>query len=232
MYYRTILCLANSRKPPSGRCIAGKEYQGARTGQWIRPVSSRSSHEVSEDERRYESGSKAQILDIIRIPLLEHSPQGHQSENHVLDEDSYWEKQGEATWEQIVALEDSYDKGFWVAAEDTHYGLNDKISEAVAVTIPSSLKLLVLKNLSIEVQREQGFQGRPGRRRVRTRFRYASKTYLLSLTDPEIEEQYLRQGDGIYEIGKAAVCISLGEVWNAYAFRLVASVITPERCGA
>src|SRR5258706_13588071 len=83
MYEVTILCLANSRKPPSGRCIAGKVYKhGATNARWIRPVSARLSHEVSEEERRYEGGPKAQLLDIISVPLREPSPMGHQVENH------------------------------------------------------------------------------------------------------------------------------------------------------
>ena len=81
-------------------------------------------------ERRYESGRRAKLLDIIRIPLKEHLPEGHQQENHVIDEDYYWEKQGDATWEQMVALEDPYDAAFWVQAEHTYHGLNDKVRES------------------------------------------------------------------------------------------------------
>ena len=58
----------------------------------------------------------------------------------------------------------------------------------------------------------------------------ASEDYLLSVTDPEIEEEYLQKGDGTYKLGNAALCISLAEVWNEFAFRVVASIITPERC--
>ncbi len=32
---KQIVCLANSRKPPSGRCIAGREYSGGHPGPWI-----------------------------------------------------------------------------------------------------------------------------------------------------------------------------------------------------
>jgi hypothetical protein len=86
-----MICLANSRKPPSGRCIAGKEYEyvSGMFGEWIRPTSARTGHEVSEEERRYESGRKAQIFDIISVPMIEFSPNDHQVENHVLDAEYY-----------------------------------------------------------------------------------------------------------------------------------------------
>lgn len=230
MYEITIICLANSRKPPSGRCIAGKKYEGEHHGEWIRPVSSRPGREVSEEERRYENGSKAQLLDIVTVPLEEHSPFGHQVENHILADDYYWNKHGTATWNEVCDIVDHYDDNFWMNAESTRYGLNDKISENEVGDINSSLKLIVVSQLEVVVRVEEGFDGRPGRRRVRARFEYKNEQYLLSVTDPVVEQQHLSQGVGSYEIENAALCISLAEVWHGYAFRLVASVITPARC--
>jgi hypothetical protein len=231
MYDRTIMCLANSRKPPSGRCIAGKSFDNGKSTDWIRPISARSSHEVSEEERRYESGDKAHLLDIIEVPLLQASPTGHQIENHVLDDKYYWEKKGVATWQQILAAEDAYDASFWRSAQSTFHGSNDKVAAADTGQIGTSLKLVIVPKLSLLVRSESGYEGNPARRRVRAQFAVKNRHFLLCVTDPEIEETYLQKGNGTYELGQAALCVSLAEVWNGFAFRVVASIITPERCG-
>ena len=52
-YEKTIVCLANSRKP-SRRCLAGKTYENGRVGEWVRPVSSRPNQEISNCDREYD----------------------------------------------------------------------------------------------------------------------------------------------------------------------------------
>lgn len=232
MYTRTIMCLANSRKPPSGSCIAGKRLENGTAAEWIRPVSARDSHEVSDEERRYESGKTAQLLDIVQVPLLKAAPAGHQVENHVLDDQYYWTKTGVATWKQIIAAADAHDPKFWKTSQSTYHGTNDKIAEEDVAKIGSSLKLVRLPKLQILVRSESGFEGNPARRRVRAQFAIKGENYVLSVTDPEIEETYLTTGNGTYDFEESVVCVSLAEVWHGFAFRVVASVITPERCAA
>jgi len=232
MYERTIICLANSRKPPSGRCIAGKELGGGLAGQWLRPVSARETREVSEEERRYETGEKVQLLDIVTVPLISHSPIEHQTENHILAEDYYWTKEGTATWDQVSAHIDQYDPKFWIQAESTYYGLNDKVSALATAGIGSSLKLIDPINLRLQVAVDQGFEGRPSRRRLRAYFDYHHRSYRVIVTDPETEDHFLRQAEGFYPIENSILCISLAEPQYGYASRLVASIITPDRCGA
>ena len=232
MYIRKLICLANSRKPPSGRCIAGKELDDGAAGAWIRPVSTRPGHEVSEEERRYQTGMKAQLLDIVSVPLDHPSPQGHQIENHVLDADYYWVKHGTATWAQVVAAVDGYDAAFWSHSQSTYHGTNDKVAAIDTPKIGGSLRLVRVNDLKVRVRSEDGYEGNPSRRRVRASFTIRGDFYVLSMTDPAIEEEYLQKEDGTYDIGDAVICVSLVEVWNGFAFRVVASVITSERCEA
>jgi hypothetical protein len=230
MYEITMICLANSRKPPSGRCIAGKEFAGNKVGKWLRPVSARPGHEVSEDERRYESGIKAQLLDILSVPLIRAAPFDHQVENHVLDDKFYWTKTGTADWNRVVSCVDAFDPAFWGNSQSTYHGQNDKVAEANVIKTGSSLKLILVSDLEVVVHVEDGYQGAQGRRRVRGRFTLNHAPYLMSITDPEMEEAYLVRGDGKYQVGNAALCISLVEIWNGFAFRVIASLITPQRC--
>ena len=232
MYEKTILCLANSRKPPSGKCVAGRVFDGKNCGEWLRPVSAREKREVSEEERRYPEGKLAQLFHIISVPLVEPKPIDHQIENHILDKDYYWQKVGVATWQQVYAAIDKNDAAFWANCDSTIYGLNDKVHSASAKRLGSSLKLIEVTDLDLIVAIEPGYQGAPGRKRVRGRFTYGRTTYTLSLTDPEIEDEQLVKAPGTYHIGCALLCVSIVEVWNDYAFRVIASVLTEARCGA
>jgi hypothetical protein len=232
MYEKTIICLANSKKPPSGRCIAGKEVEDEVVGGWIRPVSNRPKHEVSEDERSYDNGRKVQLLDIVTVPFRSVSPLGHQIENHTLHDEYYWTKEGTATWHQVNAIVDPNDRVFWSHSQSTYHGHNDKVAEDDLAQIGSSLRLTRVHDLTIRVQSEDGYQGAPSRRRVRGEFTLLGQHYLLSVTDPVVEEQYLARNNGEYNIGEAILCISLVEVHYGYAFRVIASVITPDRCAA
>jgi hypothetical protein len=57
------------------------------SGRWIRPVSARPAGEISEEERRYEDGTSAQVLDVIDIPIVGPPFARHQTENYLIDPD-------------------------------------------------------------------------------------------------------------------------------------------------
>jgi len=96
-YTKTIVCLANSWRPPSGRgrCIAGKEILENGYGAWIRPVSDRPSMEISDKERRYRDGRESKILDIVEMRMVRPAPNLPQIENHVIDAGYRWRNNGE-----------------------------------------------------------------------------------------------------------------------------------------
>lgn len=55
-YAKTIICLANSRRP-DGRCFAGKEFAKGALGAWIRRINAANQNAISEKYRhRYWDG--------------------------------------------------------------------------------------------------------------------------------------------------------------------------------
>jgi hypothetical protein len=221
-YTKTIICLANSRKI-TGRCVAGKEIAGDKIGGWIRPVSSRPAGELSEEECRYENGQDPRLFDVITIPMVEPRPHGFQSENHLIDDGYYWAKEREAGWDDLKAALDKVSGPLWDNSSSSYNGLLDRVEESTANELGSSLRLVEVKDLKIVVAVEGGGLF-PAKRKVRGRFTLNGAQYSLSVTDPVVERQYLAGKDGEFKVGNAILCISLGEPFEGYAYKLIAGV--------
>ena len=229
-YTKTIVCLANSRKPPSGRCVAGREVTSSGFGGWIRPVSARSSQEISEEERRYQDGTDPSVMDVIAIEMTRPQPQHHQQENHLIDADCYWVKRGTVSWRDLQPAVEDPGGPLWLNGYSSSYGHNDRVPEDRANGLPRSLYLVRPDELTLIVASEGGDFG-PPRRRVRARFNLSGHSYCVVVTDPWMERQCLANSDGQSELDDALLCVSLGEVFHDYAYKLAAAVITPQRAG-
>lgn len=221
---KRIVCLANSRKI-SGRCVAGKQWGAGKPGSWFRPVSSRPSQEVSEEERRYQDGTDPKLLDIIDVPVLNASPGSFQVENWVLNPKYYWGRVANMAYGDLARLVDA-PATLWLNGSNTSAGLNDRVSHEEAKKLRGSLYLLKLKGAKLNVFAPGTDFGNP-KRRVQMRFKYNGVEYWIWVTDPIIEREYLAKKDGEYEIGECYVTVSLGEPYEGYCYKLVAAVILP-----
>ena len=220
---KRIVCLANSRKL-AGRFIAGLEWGPEKgRGRWIRPVSEREGQDVSEYERQYPDGSDPRILDIIDLPLRERRPDGCQSENWLLNQEYYWEKVGSYSPFELSALVDPVEP-LWVNGHSTYHGRNDKIPNAVASDVSTSLRLIEVEELVLTVFAPGEAFGN-SKRRVQGRFVHAGQAYSFWITDPIYEKSYLSRLDGTYRIGRCYLTISLGEPYGDAIYKLIAAIV-------
>lgn len=187
VYTKRIVCLANSRKPPSGRRVAGREVnQAGEFGLWIRPVSARSTREVSEEERRYQNGQDIAILDVVTVSLMDALPEAFQTENHVIDDRYYWERAGRLSWNDTQAAVEAPNGPLSQNGSSSSRGENDRVPENDVNVMSSSLLLVRPEKLELSVEPETSDYA-PTRRRVRAIFDLEGYRYKTSVTDPVIE---------------------------------------------
>lgn len=229
-YTKTIVCLANSRKL-TGRCVAGKEWDGCRVGPWCRPVSSRERGELTAERWYARSWRDPRLLDLIELSLVQPRPSGCQTENHLVDTAVKWRFAGRVPAPSLLASLDHPKGPLWVNGESTSGGLNDRMNAAIAQMQPNSLVLVQPDLLVIRINTEVP-NTEHARRRVRGLFSLAGCEYSLSITDPEVEEPLLRQPDGFStELRRPILCISLSEKFVAQnaCYKLIAGVIPTSR---
>lgn len=214
--------MANSRKM-NGRCIAGRELNDGEPGEWVRPVSDRTHHEVSEYERQYENGKDPRVLDIIDVPLIEPVPQGPQTENWLLDPEFYWTLVGHASWKELAALIDS--EPLWINGYSTIWGLNDQIPVTEVQQLHDSLRLIQVPSLKLRVY-TPGQKFNDPKRKVQAVFKFQGDDYRLRVTDPDVERTCLAKDDGTYPVGRSYMTVSLGEPFKEHYYKLVAALIT------
>ena len=222
-YSKTIFCLAASRKH-GGYCFAGKDIE---TGEWIRPVSGRQSEEISDQESRRPNGTQAAVLDVLEVPMIRAKAHGYQKENHLIDPTRRWRRKRRGTWADVLQNLDHHTGPLWHnQGASWGYG-NNRVSEARAARLDGSLLLIQPERLQISVGRKGGMFAGADRRLVKGHFRYVGIDYTLQVTDPAIEDEMRGGEDRTVDMDGAVLCVSLGEVYYGYAYKLVAAVIMP-----
>ena len=79
---------------------------------------------------------------------------------------------------------------------------------------------------AIRVQDELDSAGNP-KKKVRIGFALNGFEYVLSVTDPVVMRAYSRCRFGEYPLREVILCVSLGGLYKGNAYKLVATVITP-----
>jgi len=65
------------------------------------------------------------------------------------------------------------------------------------------------------------------KKKLRGYFTYSGHDYAMMVTDPIFESQYLSQPEGTFPIGRALICVSLGEPYRGHAYKLIAGIVLP-----
>ncbi len=219
---RRIICLANSRKY-SGRCVAGKELLPDGFGGWLRLVSGSETGELSTKEIAMQDGSMPELLDILAIHTGEGASYSYQSEN-VFAGDSLWRKTGKVTPTLLGRLCDN-PESLWINGFSSFSGINDRIPLRLAEqSVASSLLLVAVERLCMIVA-----MNAKGLKRILAEFIYHAVQYRFAVTDPVIEDKYMRMDIGRYPVENADnyVTVSISEPFNDFCYKLVAAIISP-----
>ena len=221
-YTKRIVCFANSRKL-TGRCVAGREWDGLVFGPWIRPVSARERGELTSERWYDKTWRDPRLLDVIEMELREPRPSGCQTENHLIDRNVRWKNFGRISLRAVSAAIDRPSGPLWANGDSTGCGRNDRVPAPVAEREEYSLTLVQPEHLVMVL----GAEGE-GRRRVRGRFSLACHDYALVVTDPVVEQKFRQSSDGAtIELNRPVLCISLSERFPSQnaCYKLIAAVM-------
>lgn len=218
---KRVICLAHSWKH-NGRCFAGREVKGPAHA-WVRPVSDRGMGELSQQECQYATGGRPRLLDALDIAMLRPCPKDYQRENHLIDPAVPWEKLGACPPDALDALLDS-PESLWLTGEQLTKR-NDRIAHETACTFSNSLVLIRPDATRVRFQKECKTSGQP---RIRAYFEYLGTPYALAVTDAVAERRFLWQPKASPELDEVRLCVSLGEPFEGFCYKLVAGVICRE----
>lgn len=224
---KRVLCLSNSRKP-GGTCFAGRvlEYDGI--GAWIRPVGARESEAVSTWEQRLPDGTIARPLDIVDVPLLNAKAHACQTENWLIDDSRRWSMVGRVTEAQLAKCIEN-PTGIWLNGHSTRHGYHDEMPQVEADRLTSSLVLVKVPSVRLRVL-APGMEYDKPERRIQGFFAHGGVKYGLRVTDLQIESEYLKRGDGFYDLGESCITVSISEPFRKsngadFRYKLIAAII-------
>jgi hypothetical protein len=170
----------------------------------------------------------ADVLDIVDLSFIQPMPLHHQVENHVIDKAKTWKKVNRITWTEVSSIIEPLRGPLWRNGTSSFHGINDQVPEAQIDQYNSSLILIRLENLELRVLDETRYN-RPNEREVRATFAIGGYTYRLVVTDPTAKTEFLAKPDGAYPIKNAVIGVSLAEPYHGFAYKLVATIFTPDR---
>ena len=151
------------------------------------------------------------VLQKIKIDISHSAPLKHQPENWVINENQ-WTDHYKISLDDISNYLD-YPESLWGNGNCVSYhDINEN-----KITIDSSLYLIKVENIKLYIVEKEG------KKKGRASFIYNEIKYDLAVTGREFFP--IIGNNNKFLLEKAILCISLGEVYRDYCYKLVASII-------
>nr|MDO8108688.1 hypothetical protein [Candidatus Sigynarchaeota archaeon] len=176
--------------------------------------------ELTPRHFQLKDGNPLNLLDIVKVPILKKDDRAtmpYQTENFMIDEQTRWEKTGHFPKADIQRLIDNVDS-LWNNGDRP--GMNDRMPvELVMKKIKTSLILIKPEKIELKVSEEYK------RIRVTAFFSFKGFDYQLRVTDLSVLREFSRKKLSDHQIQTGTLfCISLGEPFKGFCYKLVASV--------
>jgi hypothetical protein len=219
---KTLVILANSVKHHL-HCVAGKDID---TKEWIRPVSNVVGEALTTEQSSYTnkgSSWKVKPLDKIIIEFSEHVPLQQQPENYLISQEK-WASNFKINRDDLAQYVDT-PQNIWLDMSTNTNRVTSSLVASNEIVIVQSLYLIKIDLLSLQISTEhETFVGE--KRKLRGSFEYNGvKYYDLTITDPKIWSEYKEKLLGMYELKDVYLCLSLGEEFHGFYYKIIAAII-------
>lgn len=223
-YRKTIVVLAKSRKPP-GRCVAGIEIKNdGSLGNWVRPWDVNSITKnggLSMLNLKSQNDVEITNLDVVSFRYFErNSDHSYQLENVHISPKRYeniFFHTGKFKKELLLPkIENSLP---WPEGSNSNGFLKNRLHESELKDIKKSL-CLIQRDIEITTFLKNN------KKALAVKFNDNNNEIRVQLTCPLYEEQLaIEVGQDPIILPNAIMCVSLGEIYKGYSYKLVASII-------
>lgn len=219
--YSDFVLLANSRKHGEA-CVAGKSHLEK---SWVRPVSDRSGGALPAGKTK-----KWKLLQHVSIPTQHTVPFLHQTENVLIDNGTWYEQNKFHDYNMIQDLLDTPDSIWCLPGETDPNKVSLQAINHGLVT--NSLYFLKIEKLRFRNAWTYDSAKRHPKRHLLASFQYQGMSYEFPVTDPYVEKAFIDKAQGSYLCTSPEIfaCVSLGEPFDGYCYKLVASILCTQRC--
>lgn len=219
---KTIVVFANSVKHHA-HCVAGKDIV---TKEWIRPVSDEHGEALTHEQSSYENNGKVwrvKPLDKISIEFDTHVPLLQQPENYLIT-GQLWETKYIINHQEISEYLD-HPEDIWLDNSTRSDRVAVSCVQNSQISISQSLYLIRPESFILHVVEYENEQGEI-KKRARGSFIYNGDSYeKLTITDPKIWREMNDLNFGDYPRNDIYLCVSLGEEFGNYFYKIIAAVI-------